>query len=883
VALVRNIANGLRALFRREQVDGELDEELRSYVEMAIEEKVQQGMSRKEAARAVRLERGSLDGAKETVRDAGWESFLETCWQDLRFAGRVLRKSPGFTLSAILTLALGIGANTVVFSVVNALLLRPLPVERPSELTFLENEHYGPSQSYPDYKEIRDRNRTFAGLAGYRIAPMDLGTNAGADRVWGYLATGNYFDVLGVKPALGRVFHQNDDQQPGASPYVVLSYGTWQSRFGSDPAIVGKTIRINRQPYSVLGVAPRDFHGTEFFYWPELWVPVMMQAQIEGGNSWIDDRNTWNMFVIGRRTPRVSAAQAEADLNSIAAELVREYPAENEGLRFRLAKPGLIGNWLGGPARTFALGVLALASLVLLAACTNLASMLAARATERHRELAIRLAIGAGRGRVVRQVLIETLVLSLIGGGSGYVLATVLSQSLSRWRVPMDFPVQLDINPDWRVFLFALIASIVASALFGSAPAWRASRTDPNAVLKGGPSNWGVAHLSFRDILVVVQVSLCFVLVAACLLSLRGLQQAFKLNLGFEPQHVSVVGFDLGLPGYSEERGRAFQQQALETIRQLAGVESASYSNSVPLSIDQSQTRVFPADKADLRPSDRVDVTRYQVSPGFFQTLGTKLLAGRDFTWHDDDEAPPVAIVNVAFAKQVLHGENPVGKRFLDGIDGRLVEVIGVVEDGKYESLTESQMPAVFWPIRQFYNGTTTLEVRSALPAPEMADEMRAVISGLDSELPISGAGSLEQRLGLAFFPGRAAAVALSAFGVLAIILAGTGIQGLVAYAVARRTHEIGIRMALGARPVQVLRLVLGKMAMLLGVGSAVGLVLAMAMGRVIASVVYGVPTRDPLVMLVVIAAVAVLGVLASWSPARRATRVDPLVALRHE
>jgi predicted permease len=860
-----------------------LDEELRAYVEMAVEDKVKQGVSRGDAARAVRLERGSLDGAKETVRAAGWESFLETCWQDLRFALRMLRKSPGFTAVAVLTLALGIGANTVVFSVVNALLLRPLPVERPNELTFLENEHYGPSQSYPGYKEIRDRNRTFAGLAGYRIAPMDLGTNLGADRIWGYLATGNYFDVLGVKPALGRVFHQSDDQQPGASPYVVLSYGAWQSRFGSDPAIVGKAIRINRQPYSVLGVAPRDFHGTEFFYWPELWVPVMMQAQIEGGNSWIDDRNTWNMFVIGRLKPRVSAAQAEADLNSIAAELVREYPAENDGLRFRLAKPGLIGNWLGGPARTFALGVLALASLVLLAACTNLASMLAARATDRQRELAIRLAIGAGRGRVVRQVLIETLTLSLVGGGSGYMLATILSQALSHYRAPMDFPVQLNVNPDWRVFLFALLTSIVASGLFGCVPAWRASRTDPNAVLKGNPSNRGIAHLSFRDILVVVQVALCFVLVAACLLSLRGLQQAFKLNLGFEPQHVSVVGFDLGLPSYSEERGRAFQQQVLETIQQLPGVESASYSNSVPLSIDQSQTRVFPADKPDLRPSDRVDVTRYQISPGFFTTLGTKLLAGHDFTWHDDNTSPSVAIVNVAFAKQVLHSESAVGKRFLDGIDGHLVEVVGVVEDGKYVSLTESHMPAAFWPIRQFYNGTTTIEVRSALPATRMVDEIRGAISRLDPELPLYGAGSLEQMLGLAFFPGRAAAIALSAFGVLAIILAATGIQGLVAYAVARRTHEIGIRMALGARSVQVLRLVLGKMAMLLGVGSVVGLVLALAMGRVIASVVYGVNARDPLVLLVVIAAVASLGVLASWSPARRATRVDPMIALRCE
>jgi predicted permease len=520
---------------------------------------------------------------------------------------------------------------------------------------------------------------------------------------------------------------------------------------------------------------------------------------------------------------------------------------------------------------------------VLLAACTNLASMLAARATGRQRELAIRLAIGAGRGRVVRQVLIETLTLSLVGGGSGYVLATVLAQLLSRWRAPMDFPVQFNVNPDWRVFLFALMACIVAGGLFGCAPAWRASRTDPNAVLKGSTSNRRTAHLSFGDVLVVVQVAVCFVLVAACLLSLRGLQQAFKLNLGFEPQHVSVVGLDLGLPGYSEERGRTFQQQALETIQQLPGVESASYSNSVPLSIDQSQTRVFPADKPDLRPTDRVDVTRYQISPGFFTTLGTKLLAGRDFTWHDDNTSPSVAIVNVAFTKQVLHSESAVGKRFLDGIDGHLVEVVGVVEDGKYASLTESQMPAAFWPMLQFYNGTTTLEVRSALPATQIVGEIRAAISRLDPGLPLYGASSLEQMLGLAFFPSRAAAIALSAFGALAIVLAATGIHGLMAYSVSKRAHEIGIRMALGATPLQVLRLVLSKTATLLLLGSVVGLSLALAMGPVIASVVYLAHARDPLVVVGVLTTIVLLGFAAAWSPARRAARVDPMVALHHE
>ncbi|PYT97029.1 MAG: ABC transporter substrate-binding protein [Acidobacteria bacterium] len=806
---------------------------------------------------------------------------MTTILRNFRYALRMLMRSPGFTAVAVLTLALGIGANVAVFSVVNALILRPLPVERPSELAFLENARYGPSQSFPNYRDLRDRNQTFAGLVGYRMAPMELETDRGAERIWGYLATGNYFDVLGVKPALGRFFHQNDDVHPGDSPYAVLSYGAWQARFGGDPAIVGKTIPINRLPYTVFGVAPPDFHGTELFYWPEVWVPMMMEPRIES-QAWLDERSTSNTFLLGRLKPNVSPAQAEVNLNTVAVELARQFPSENDGLHFKLTKPGLIGDLIGGPARTFWLGVLVLASLVLLAACTNLASMFTARAADRQRELAVRLAIGAGRGRVVRQVLTETLVLSLAGGGAGYLLASFLSSALSRWRAPMDFPVQWNVTVDWRVFLFALAGSIVAAGLFGSAPAWHASGTDPNATLRGLSTTWGRSRLAFRDVLVVIQVALCFVLVSASFLSLRGLQQAFKLNLGFEPQHVSTAAFELNLAGYSEERGRAFQRQALEAIKKLPGVESAAYSNSVPLSIDQSRTSLYPADKTDLRPSDRIGVVYYQVSPEFFAALGIKLLAGREFTWHDDSKSPPVAIINLALAKRAFHTENAVGKRF-PSYSGSLVEVVGIAEDGKYESLTESQQPVVFWPILQRYNSTTTLEVKSSLPAAQMVSEVRSAMAKLDPEMPLYGAGGLEQMLGFAFLPTRAAAVALSAFGLLAIMLAATGIHGLVAYAVSRRTHEIGIRMAIGARPIQILRVILGKTAVLLFFGSLVGFVLALAAGRVITSIVYESQPRDPLVMFSVWCAIALLGLFASWSPARRATRVDPLIALHYE
>ena len=871
----------IRRLFHTSRAEKELDTELRFHLDHQIADNVAAGMEPGEARRQALLTLGGLENVKEEVREAHWETRLEHLFRDFRYALRNLRKDRRFSLTAILVLALGIGANTAVFSVVNALILHPLPVERPGELTFLENAHYGPSQSVPNYRELRDRNQSFAGLTGYRMAPMELETDRGAERIWGYLATGNYFDVLGVKPALGRFFNQKDDVNPGASPYAVLSYGAWQARFAGDPAIVGKTIRINRLPYTVFGVAPPSFHGTEILYWPEVWVPMMMQPRIEG-RPWLDERSTWNTFVIGRLKPNVSAAQAEANLNSVAGELIRQFPSENDGLLFKLTKPGLIGDLIGGPAKAFAFGVLALVALVLLAACTNLASMFTARATDRQREIAVRLAIGAGRGRVVRQVLTETIVLSLAGGGAGYLLASFLASILSRLHAPMDFPMQLNVTVDWRVFLFAMASSMAAALLFGSAPAWRASKTDPNTALRGASATWGRNRLALRDLLVIVQVALCFVLVSASFLSLRGLQRALQMNLGFQPQRVSTAAFELSLAGYSEERGRAFQRQALEAIQQLPGVQSAAYSNSVPLSIDQSHTSVFPADKTDLRPSDRVGVVRYQVSPEFFATLGTRLLAGRDFSWNDDSKSPSVAIVNLAFAKRVFHGENAVGKRF-PSYSGSPVEVVGIVEDGKYESLTESQQPVVFWPILQSYNSTTTLEVRSSLPAAQMVSEIRRTIAKLDPELPLYGASGLEQMLGFAFLPTRVAAVALSAFGILAIMLAATGIHGLVSYSVSRRTHEIGIRMAVGAQPMQILRVILSRTAVLLLFGSLVGFASALALGQVITSIVYADHPRDPLVMVSVWLAIALLGLFASWSPARRATRVDPMVALRYE
>jgi macrolide transport system ATP-binding/permease protein len=869
-------------MFWRKRKDSDFTAEITAHLELEIERLKNEGMSSAEAEAAARCTFGNLRHAEEQFHESSHWMLLEHLRRDVAYALRVLARSPGFTLVAVISLALGIGVNALIYSVVNAIVLRPLPVSHPNQLVFLENSRFQGGQSFPAYREVRDHNQVFAGTIGYRTVQLELDLSSGASRTWGYLATGNYFDVLGVKPRLGRVFHAEDDLAPGASPYAVLSYASWQSRFGGDLGIVGKTIRINRQPYTVIGVAPRDFHGTEVFYWPEVWVPMMMQAQIEPGNSWLEEPNTFNTWVIGRLKPGVGPQQAIANLNTIAAELARRNPDAYEGMTFQLTHPGLIGNALGAPVRAFSFGVLVLAGLVLLTACANLASLLTARAADRQREIAIRLSIGATRGRVVRQLLTETLVLSVLGGAAGYGLATLLSGILSTWRAPMDLPVQFDVTPDWRVFCFAAAISVVAGMLFGLAPARHAAKTDANAVLKGESSGLRGRRLALRDVLVAVQVALCFVLVTACLLSLRGLQRSLTLHLGFEPRGATVAQFDLGIAGYSVQRGRDFQRRALDALEQLPGVSSAAYSNSVPLTVDQSHSWIYPEGQPNMRASIAPVSIVYQVSPHFFETLQIQMLAGRDFNWHDDATGPRVAVVNLAFARQILRADNPLGKRFRIGSSGPLQQVIGIVENGKYQSPVEPETPILFEPETQQYNTTTTMIVRSSLPESQMTEKIRRTMAQLDPELPLFGTGPLRQVLAFAFFPIYGAVIALSAFGLLAIILAVTGINGLVAYGVARRIHEIGIRVAIGASPSDVIKLVLGKTFILLGIGAFTGLVMALAAGRLLETVIFG-SSRDPLVFAGVCITMMVLGLASCWAPTRRALRIEPTVALRHE
>jgi len=869
--------------WRRRRHDSDFRAEVEAHIALEADRLRADGAtSEVDAESSAHREFGNVLRSQEQFYESSRWLWLDHLGRDAAYGLRVLRRNPGFTLVAVISLALGIGVNALVFSVVNALVLRPLPVDHPEQLRVLENNQFHLGQSFPNYRDLRDQNQVFSGLFATRVVQLELDSHEGAARTWGYLATGNYFDVLGVRPALGRFFHPEDDQVPGASPYAVLSYATWQARFAGTRDVLGKTIRINRQPYTIIGVAPRDFHGTEVFYWPEVWVPMMMQAQIEPGNVWLDNTGSFNAWVIGRLKPGVTAVQATANLNTIAHSLALKNPAQNEGMQFSLSQPGLMGDVFGGPVRAFSFGVLLLAGLVLLTACANLASMLTARGTDRQREVAIRLSVGATRWRVQRQALTETLVLALIGGMTGLGLAILLAGLLSTWRAPMDFPVQFDVTPDWRVFLFAAAISVVTGILFGLAPARNAARTDANAVLKGETSGWRGRRIAFRDVLVVSQVAICFVLVSACLLSLRGLQRTLTVPLGFEPLGVTVAGFDLGLAGYSAERGRDFQRRALAALENLPGVKSAAYSNSIPLSIDENTSTVYAENNPAPRAGEARLATTYEVSPNFFATMGIQMLAGRDFNLHDDSKSPKVVIVIHAFGRQLFGDDNPLGKRMHIGAGATLFEIVGVTEDGKYGSLAESQQLAIFLPAGQQYNTTTTLIVRSALPQEELISRMRQALAQLDPDLPLFGVGALGSLLSFAFLPAHASAIALSAFGILAIMLAVTGIYGLVSYAVAQRTHEIGIRVAIGAGPAQVIKLVLGRTFKLLAAGSAIGLVLAIAGARFMSSIIFG-ASADPMAFFAVALTIAALGAISTWAPTRRALRIDPTSALRHE
>ena len=790
-------------------------------------------------------------------------------------------------MAAVVTLALGIGANTTIFSAVNALVLRPLHVERPDELVSMNTragKNEMPVQSYPNYLDYRDRNNTFAGIAGYRMTPLSVSRGNGRNgRMWAYEVTGNYFNMLGVNALRGRVFRADDDRTRGGNPVAVISYGCWLRRFGGDAEAVGEKIKINGMDYTVVGVAPRDFAGTELIFTPEIWVPMSMTPLLEQAD-WLDKRGALNIFFVGRLKPGVTMAQAEANLNAIANQLGQEYPDANAGMKIVLSPPGMAGTYLRGAIRGFATILMAACGLVLLIACVNLASLLLARAADRRKETAIRLALGASRSNLVRQLLTESLVLAMLGGAAGLLLARWLTNLFLAWRPPVDVPVIPQLMIDSRVTLFALAATLLTGVLFGLAPALQSVRVNLAPALKSEAVAERLRRFALRDLLVAGQVALSVMLVVGSVLMVRSLENALSLHLGFEPRHAASVAFDLGLQGYNDQRAHDFQMRVLDRVRAMPGIQSAGLIDGLPLTLSISNSGVYIEGKPALKAAEVPLAAIYEVSPGYFKAAGTRIVNGRDFDQNDQKGSTLVAIANEAFVRQLLPGEDPLGKRFrFKSSSGEWTHIVGVIEDGKYRSLGEQPLPVLFLPMFQNWNMATTLVARSPQPEDQVVAMLRRAVLDLDPAISLYAEGSLTDQLGLALFRARVAAIVLGAFGVLALVLAATGVYGIMAYAVARRTREIGIRMALGAKPSQVIGSALSHTAILLAAGTGAGLAMALVAGRLVSQILYGISPSDPLTYAAAVGLMALVAFGACLFPVRRAIGIDPVTALRTE
>jgi len=806
--------------------------------------------------------------------------------QDIRYGWRQLRKHPGFTALAVASMALGIGANTAIFSLVDTVLLRPLPLREPSQLIAVDGQLRNGTdftlQSYPNYKDYRDRNTVFSGLLAYRFVVASLSHNGVNERVWGYDVSGNYFDVLGVKPALGRGFRAEEDRTPGSQPVVIVSHACWQKRFNGDPSIIGQTILLNTHAFTIVGVAPAGFVGTEVAYAPEFWVPMMMAKQIEPGSTWLDARDSDNLFVIGRLKTGVTSAQAKAQLDGVTAQLAKEHPKENAGRSVLLMPPGLFIPDIRNSIFAFS-GLLAVVgALVLLLACVNLANLLLARATERRKEIGIRLAVGASRARLVRQLLTESVMLSLAGGAVGLLLAGWTNHLVSSIKLPTDIALLFDLRIDWRVLVFTLALSILTGMIFSLIPALQSSRPELVPALKDESSLAGFRRSRLRNTLVIAQVALSLVLLISAGLIVRSLQAAQRMRPGFNPQNAVALSVDVGLQGYDDAKGRAFYRRMMDRAAAIPGVRSVAVTDVLPLSLDYSSNTIYIEGQPAKSRSDLPVAIPYSVSPKFFETMGINL-RGRDFLPNEDKKDTRLAIVNETFASRFLHGQDPIGKRYNHtGPNDPYWQIIGVVPDGKYNTLGEEPKAVVYRPLR-YFDSQFTLVARTGGDPGTVLAALRRVVQELDPTLPIYDAKTLTQHMNIPLFPAKMAAGILAAFGVLALLLAAVGIYGVMSYVVAGRTREIGLRMALGAQSGDVLRLILRQGMLLAVIGAAFGLALGFGGTRLLKTLLYGVSAADPMTFAVVTLLLGSVTLLACWLPAHRATRVDPMIALRTE
>ncbi len=886
MSLLRNVARGLRSLFRKEQVNRELNEELGAYLEMAAAEKMKDGLSRKDALRAVRLEQGSVEVTKEVVRSARWESFVENCWQDLRFAARILRKNPGLTFAAVLTAALGIAANVTVFSVVDALFLRSVPAKNPERLVrILAPENNGGGVfSVPEFRYLREHSKTVDELtAHYSTAPLYVSANGETGEVQGAVVSSSYFSMLGLRPYLGRFFTPDEDSVADRNAVAVLGYGFWQRIYNGDSFVIGRTFLINGQAFTVVGIMPADFHGVEIGGMPnEIWIPAMM---IHVGYRYCDgfQPSCTILSIMGRLKSGISAAEAQAEIATLMQQLRASNSAFDE--RYGASVTPAVG-MSGNHEYNLMLARLlsAIAGILLLIVCANLGGLLVARGTGRGREIAMRLALGAGRGRIVHQLLTESLVLAFAGGAVGFLLSTWTSRLLVNFYSVDDegYKHLFDVRPDATVLLFSLAVTAAAGVLFGLLPALQASRTDLNDALKGGGSPVGANRKSSRTALATVQVAFSLALLVGAGLLARSaafIQSGSNMDL----HHVLGLRLPVSLIHDPPDKARTFKQEVVRRLRELPGVESVSLAKGQGLLWNPwlSGRATLPGKMyAKLEEQPRVSVK--PIAPNYFATLRIPFVSGRDFNDSDNPGSPPVTIVNETFARQIAANRLPLGQTVL--IDDKPYQIVGLVKDAQMRSVIEGPLPVAYVP---FWQDETLLEARMCIrlagdPAAALP-MVRKAIASIDPAVPVTETMPLMDQVRGAYTDARVASTVLSCAALLALILSAMGLYGVVSYEVGRRTKEIGVRTALGARPHDVVQLFLRQGFRVVLSGVLFGGGLAFATTRLLGAWLFGVGSADPLSFGAATAVLLCTTVTATYLPARQAMRVDPIVALRYE
>ncbi len=898
-------------LFRRTRTEGQLDAELRFHLERQIADYVASGIAPEEARRRARLEFGGLDQVKEECRDVGAARFVETVIQDLRYGLRQLRGNPGFTAVAVITLALGIGANTAIFSVINAVMLRMLPVRQPARLVQIgfQGKHagesfVGESFSYPVFKELLQYNRAFTGISAFdywntlHARAANVGTRGTNEPIRGQMISTNFFFLLGINPILGRVFAADQDNVTGANPVAVISFAFWIRRFGRNPDVLGKKLVIQQTTFTIIGVAPRHFSGVDPGQVYDFWVPVSMQPEaLPGGNRLAQIDTNW-LSLIARLKPGVSVRQARASLDILYQEIQRQRDISKWSLQDRrdffthhiVLLPAARGaNYLRTEFSRPLLLLMGMVVLVLVIACTNVANLLLARASTRQREIALRLAVGARRRRLVRQLLTESTLLAIIGGAFGLIFAFWGSPVLVALMSNMansSGRVTLNVHPDLLVLGFTMLLALGTGVAFGLAPALRVTRGSSGASITGwfraasGPGNLG-------GVLVMAQVALSLAVVVGAGLLVGTLRNLETLNPGFNRGHVLLFGLDPSKAGYKAERATQLRRDVLERIQQAPGVRSASFSFLTPISGGGWDNYVRSVEGYTAQPGESVDVYLNAVGPNFFKTLGTPLLAGRNFGPEDNSGSSPVALINETMARRFFGNQSPLGKHFrLGPWSGKHgYEIIGVTGDAKYTSLRETIPPTAYLYIPQLppIPMETTFEVRTAIAPLSVVPEVRSILRSIDPSLRALDVKTLAEQVDQSLDQEKMMSTLSIFFGVIALALACIGLYGVMSYAVARRTSEIGIRMALGAQKRHVLSLVMGQGLWVTLAGLGIGLLGALGLTRFLSSLLYGVRPTDPLTFLVALLILTSTALLACYIPARRAARVDPMIALRHE